>query len=160
MIRPTRTAEGAAALALALTVVAILVSSPASALAAGSLAIFLIWRGWRFERDIAVVVNTLSVERTAGRTILRQGAAVRVGVRVDCTIPPGMKVSVRDIPPAVAAAEPPLFPPGQTATYTLRVMAPGETSFGGVVVSASDTFFSRDPSSGVSAPPTSGSSRR
>jgi len=144
MIRPTRTAEGAAALALALTVVAILVSSPASALAAGSLAIFLIWRGWRFERDIAVVVNTLSVERTAGRTILRQGAAVRVGVRVDCTIPPGMKVSVRDIPPAVAAAEPPLFPPGQTATYTLRVMAPGETSFGGVVVSASDTFFSRD----------------
>jgi len=144
MIRPTRTAEGVAALALALTVIAILVANPASALAAGSLAIFLLWRGWRFERDLAVVAGTLSVDRRVDRTILRQGATVTVRVRAECTIPPGMEVYLRDIPPAVATAEPPFYPPGRTVTYTIRVMAPGETSFGGVVISARDAFFSRD----------------
>jgi hypothetical protein len=55
-----------------------------------------------------------------------------------------MEVRVRDLPPAVAAGDAPLSPPGETVTYTVRLMAPGETAFPGVVLSASDTFFACD----------------
>ena len=144
MIRPTRTAGGVAALALALTVVALLIASPAAALAAGSLAIFLLWRGWRFERDLAAVTASLTVNRAVDRTILRQGAATTVRVTTTLTLLPGMEVRIRDVPPAVAAGEAPLCRPGETATYTLRIMAPGRTVFGGVILKANDAFYSRD----------------
>jgi uncharacterized protein (DUF58 family) len=144
MIRPTRTAGGVAALALALTVVALLIASPAAALAAGSLAIFLLWRGWRFERDLAAVTASLTVNRAVDRTILRQGAATTVRVTTTLTLLPGMEVRIRDVPPAVAAGEAPLCRPGETATYTIRLMAPGRTMFGGVILEANDAFFSRD----------------
>ncbi|CVK34022.1 DUF58 domain-containing protein [Methanoculleus bourgensis] len=144
MIRPTRTAGGVAALALALTVVALLIASPAAALAAGSLAIFLLWRGWRFERDLAAVAASLTVNRAVDRTILRQGAATTVRVTTTLTLLPGMEVRIRDVPPAVAAGEAPLCRPGETATYTIRIMAPGRTVFGGVILKANDAFYSRD----------------
>ncbi|WP_292521967.1 DUF58 domain-containing protein [Methanoculleus sp.] len=144
MIRPTRTTGGIAALALALTAVALPLESTAAALAAGSLATFLIWRGWRFERDLAAVAASLVVNREVDRTILRQGAAATVRVQADCAVPSGLDLRVRDIPPAVATGDPPLSLPGRTATYTVRLMAPGETAFGGVVIEASDAFFSRD----------------
>ena len=144
MIRPTRTTGGVAALALALTVVALLIASPAAALAAGSLALFLLWRGWRFERDLAAVAASLKVNREVDRTILRQGATTTVRVTTTLTPPPGMEVRVRDVPPAVAAGEAPLCRPGETATYTVRLMAPGRTVFGGVLLEANDAFFSRD----------------
>jgi uncharacterized protein (DUF58 family) len=144
MIRPTRTTGGVAALALALTVVALLIASPAAALAAGSLALFLLWRGWRFERDLAAVAASLKVNREVDRTILRQGATTTVRVTTTLTPPPGMEVRVRDVPPAVAAGDAPLCRPGETATYTIRLMAPGETTFGGVLLEANDAFFSRD----------------
>jgi len=143
MIRPTRMAGGVAALALALTVTALLIASPAAALAAGSLAIFLLWRGWRFERDLAAVAASLTVNRAVDRTILRQGAATTVRVTTTLTLLPGMEVRIRDVPPAVAAGEAPLCRPGETATYTLRLMAPGRTMFGGVILEANDAFFSR-----------------
>ena len=141
MIRPTRTSGGIAALALALTVVALLLANSAAALAAGSLAIFLLWRGWRFELDLATAAASLAVDRDVDRTILRQGATTTVRVRADIAVPPGMAVQVRDLPPAVAVGDAPLFLPGETATYTVRLMAPGETAFGGVVLEASDAFF-------------------
>lgn len=141
MIRPTRTSGGIAALALALTVVVLLLASPAAAFAAGSLAVFLLWRGWRFERDLATAVASLAVDRDVDRTILRQGATTTVRVRADITAPPGLTVQIRDLPPAVAAGDAPLFLPGETAIYTVRVMAPGETPFGGVVLEATDAFF-------------------
>jgi len=141
MIRPTRTSSGIAALALTLAATALLITSPAAALAAGSLALFLLWRGWWFERDIAAAVTSLTVTRTVDRTILRQGTAATVRVRADCAVPPGMEVRVRDLPPAVAAGDAPPSPPGKTAVYTIRLMAPGETSFGGVVLEATDAFF-------------------
>ncbi|WP_332448485.1 DUF58 domain-containing protein [Methanoculleus sp.] len=144
MIRPTRTSGGVAALALALAAVAFLVANPAAALAAGTLALFLLWRGWRFERDLVVAAASLVVTREVDRTILRQGTAATVRVRADLVVPPGLKVQVRDLPPAVAVGDAPLSPPGKTATYTVRLMAPGETAFGGAVLSASDAFFSRE----------------
>ena len=144
MIRPTWTTAGVAALALALTVVALLIASPAAALAAGSLAIFLLWRGWRFERDLVAVAASLTVSREVDRTILRQGAATTVRVKTTLTAPPRMEVRVRDVPPAVAAGVAPLCRPGETAIYTIRLMAPGETAFGGVILEANDAFFARD----------------
>ncbi len=144
MIRPTRTSEGVAALALALTVTALLLTSPAAALAAGSLALFLLWRGWRFERDLLAAASSLTVEREVDRTILRQGAAATVRVRAEIAAPPGMVVRIRDLPPAVAVGEGARCDPGRTATYTVRLMAPGKTAFCGVVIEASDAFFSRD----------------
>ncbi len=144
MIRPTRTSSGVAALALALTVTALLLLMPAAALAAGSLALFLLWRGWRFERDLAAIAASLEVNRDVDRTILRQGTAATVRVRADLAVPAGMAVLVRDLPPAVAAGDAPLSLPGKTATYTIRLMAPGETAFAGVVLEACDAFFSRD----------------
>ncbi|MDV2481178.1 DUF58 domain-containing protein [Methanoculleus sp. Wushi-C6] len=144
MIRPTRTSGGVAALALALTVTALLLANPAAALAAGSLALFLFWRGWRFEQDLAAAAASLAVTREVDRTILRQGTAATVRVKADLAVPAGMEVRVRDLPPAVAAGDAPLSPPGTAATYTVRLMAPGETAFRGVVLSASDAFFSRD----------------
>jgi len=143
MIRPTRTASGIAALALALTVVALPLANPAAALAAGSLAGFLLWRGWRFERDLAAAVTSLDVTRELDRTILRQGTAATVRVRVDCTVPPGMAIQAHDLPPAVAVGDAPSVLPGETATYTIRLMAPGETAFTGVALEAQDAFFSR-----------------
>ena len=143
MIRPTRTASGIAALALALTVVALPLTNPAAALAAGSLAVFLLWRGWRFERDLAAIVTSLAADRELDRTILRQGTAVTVRVRVDLAVPPGMTVRVRDLPPAVAVGDAPLSLPGETVTYVIRLMAPGETAFAGVALEVRDAFFSR-----------------
>jgi uncharacterized protein (DUF58 family) len=141
MIRPTRAAGGIAALALALAVTALLLASPAAAFATGSLPLFLLWRGWRFERDLAAAAASLTVTREVDRTILRQGAAATVRVRADVAVPAGMEVRVRDLPPAVAAGDAPLSLPGKAAAYTVRLMAPGETAFCGVVLSASDTFF-------------------
>ena len=144
MLRPTRTTGGIAALAIALAVIALPLQVPAASLAAGSLALFLLWRGWRFEQDLSAVAASVAVERTVDRTILRQGAAATVRVRVDLAVPAGFSVRVRDIPPAVASGEAPLVLPGATETYTIRPMAPGETAFGGVVIEASDAFFARD----------------
>jgi uncharacterized protein (DUF58 family) len=144
MIRPTRTSGGVAALALALTVTALLLANPAAALAAGSLALFLLWRGWRFEQDLAAAAASLTVAREVDRTILRQGTTATVRVRADIAVPAGMEIRVRDLPPAVAAGDAPLSLPGKAAAYTLRLMAPGETAFGGVVITASDAFFSRN----------------
>jgi uncharacterized protein (DUF58 family) len=143
MIRPTRTASGIAALALALTVVTLPLANPAAALAAGSLAVFLLWRGWRFERDLAAIVTSLAADRELDRTILRQGTAVTVRVRVDCTVPAGMAIRARDLPPAVAVGDAPLSLPGETVTYVIRLMAPGETAFTGVALEVRDAFFSR-----------------
>ncbi|MCK9319885.1 MAG: DUF58 domain-containing protein, partial [Methanoculleus sp.] len=134
MIRPTRTSGGIAALALALTVTALLLANPAAALAAGSLALFLLWRGWQFERDLRAAVTSLNVTREVDRTILRQGTATAVRVKADIAVPPGMEVRVRDLPPAVASGDAPLSSPGETVTYTVRLMAPGETAFAGVVL--------------------------
>ena len=144
MIRPTRTTGGVAALGLALAAVAIIIESPAAALGAGSLGLFILWRAGRFDRDFRALATSLTVNREVGRTILRQGAAVTVRVRVDCTHPPGMEVRVRDIPPAVATGEAPLCRPGETGVYTIRIMAPGRTTFGGVTLSARDPYFSHD----------------
>ena len=144
MIRPTRTTGGIVVLALALAVVALPLANPAAALAAGSLALFLFWRAWRFERDLFAAATSLAVNRDVDRTILRQGAAATVRVRVEIAVPPGMEIRVRDIPPAVASGGAPLSPPGKAAAYTIRLMAPGETAFGGVVLLASDAFFTRD----------------
>lgn len=144
MIRPTRTGSGIAALALALAVTAIPLKSPTAALAAGSLAIFLLWRGWRFEHSFAAAAASLEVTRNVDRTILRQGTAATVRMQADLTVPPGMEIRVRDLPPAVAVGDAPPSPPGKTAIYTIRLMAPGKTAFGGVVLQANDAFFSRD----------------
>ncbi|MDN7013635.1 DUF58 domain-containing protein [Methanoculleus sp. FWC-SCC3] len=144
MIRPTRMSGGVAALALALTVTALLLANPAAALAAGSLALFLLWRGWRFEQDLAAAAASLTVAREVDRTILRQGTTATVRVRADLAVPAGMEIRVRDLPPAVATGDAPRSPPGKAAAYTLRFMAPGETAFGGVVITASDAFFSRN----------------
>ena len=141
MIRPTRTSGGIAALALALAVTALLLENPAAAFAAGSLALFLLWRGWRFESDLAAAATSLEVIRTVDRTILRQGTAATVRVQINLTVPPGMDIRVRDVPPAVAVGDAPPSPPGRAVTYTIRLMAPGETSFGGVAIEAADTFF-------------------
>jgi len=144
MMRLTRTAGGVAALALALAALAIIIESPAAILAAGSLAIFLLWRAGRFSRDFRNLAASLRVNRTVDRMILRQGAAANVRVRVDLTPPPGMEARVRDVPPAVSIASPPLVEPGETAAYTLRIVAPGRTAFGGIILSACDAFFSYD----------------
>jgi len=144
MIRPTRTAWGIVVLALIFATVSLPLASPTAALAAGTLGLFLLWRSWRFEQDLAAAAASLDVSRKVDRTVLRQGAVVTVRVRADCTVPAGMAVRVRDLPPAVAAGDAPFSPPGKAAVYTLRLMAPGETSFGGVVLEASDAFFARD----------------
>jgi len=144
MIRPTPTTGGVAALALALTVVAFLLANPAAALAAGTLALFLLWRGWRFSRDFRALAASLEVNRDVDKTILRQGAAATVRVRVDLAVPHGMEVRVRDLPPAVAVGDASSSPPNKTVIYTIRLMAPGETAFGGVILEASDAYFSRD----------------
>jgi uncharacterized protein (DUF58 family) len=144
MIRPTRTTGGVAALALALTAVAILIDNPAAALAAGSLAIFLFWRAWRFSRDFQTLAASLAIEREVDRTIIRQGTEVHVRVKVDLAVPPGMEVRVRDIPPAVAVGDAPPSLPRKTVAYTIRLMAPGKTAFGGVALEASDAYFSHN----------------
>jgi len=144
MIRPTRLAGGIMVIALVLAAVALPLASPAAVLAAGSLALFLLWRGWRFEQDLTAAAASLAVIREVDRMILRQGAVVTVRVRADLAVPAGIEVRVRDLPPAVAAGEGVLCEPGKNATYTVRLMAPGETSFGGCVLSASDAFFACD----------------
>ena len=144
MMRPTRTTGGVAALALVLTALAIIIESSAAVIAAGSLTIFLLWRAGRFSRDFYALAASLTVSRDVDRTILRQGAEAHVRVRVDLALPPGMEVRVRDILPAVAVGTAPLVESGESATYTIRIMAPGRTAFGGVVLSARDTYFSYD----------------
>ncbi len=144
MIRPTRTTGSIGALALALSAVALVLVSPTAILAAGSLALLLIWRGWRFESDLAAATATLTVTRDLDRMKIRQGATATIRVRADCIVPAGMTIRVRDIPPAVAVGDAPSCDPGEAATYTVRLMAPGEASFGGVVLAANDTFFVRD----------------
>ncbi|MDD3856801.1 MAG: DUF58 domain-containing protein [Methanoculleus sp.] len=141
MIQPTRMSGGIVVLALAFAVVALPLANPAAALAAGSLALFLFWRGWQFEHDLLAAATSLVVSREVDRTILRQGTAATIRVRADLSVPVGMAVRVRDLPPAVAAGEGAVSPPGKTATYTLRLMAPGETAFIGILLEASDAFF-------------------
>lgn len=90
------------------------------------------------------VVTSPSVTHEVDRTILRRGATATVRVRAVLTIPPWVEVPVRDLPPGVAAGEGVICKPGMVATYTVRLMVPGETAFGGVVLSVRDTFFSHD----------------
>ncbi len=141
MIRPTRKTSGVATLAIILAVVAILIKSLTAVFAAGSLAIFLFWRAWRFECDLASIVASLTVTRTVDRPLLRQGATATVQVGADLVTPPGIEVLIRDIPPAVAIGDAPAFRPHETATYTLRLMAPGKTAFGGVTLDLHDALF-------------------
>lgn len=139
--------EGLGVLALALGVYALLFDDPAGSVVAGMIALFILFRAVFFRRAVSALVRSVAVERTAGKRIVRQGVRlpVKTLVTYDASLP--LVVGVEDILPAIAVLDGEqsvdLQKPGRLSIrYVLRPMAAGDTSFGGLVLSVRDPFFS------------------
>ncbi|TAJ45313.1 DUF58 domain-containing protein [Methanofollis fontis] len=146
-MRPRPAAEGIAVLAVSLGVYALLFDDTAGMAAAGVLALFLVYRAGSFYREFALLLPTVTVKRTTGKRIARQGSRIRVASVVAHDPGTPLSVTFEDIAPPVAIVEnvdpPRLQAPGETVLRSvLRLMAAGDTSFGGLVVRAHDPFFS------------------
>lgn len=139
--------QGLGVLALALGVYAVLFDDAAGSAVAGVIALFVLYRAAFFHRAVAALAMSVAVERTAGKRIVRQGGRlpVRTLVTYDASLP--LSVGAEDILPIVALID------GEQTTeerkpglisirYILRLVAAGETSFGGVVLAVHDPFFS------------------
>lgn len=139
--------EGLGILALVLGIYALFFDDPAGSAVAGVIALFIIFRAFLFHRAVSTLVRSAAVERTAGKRIVRQGGRlpVRTLVTYDASLP--LVVGVEDILPAISIidGEPSvdIQKPGRIfIRYVLRPLAAGDTSFGGIVLSAQDSFFS------------------
>jgi uncharacterized protein (DUF58 family) len=139
--------QGLGVLALALGVYAVLFDDPAGSAVAGVIALFLLFRAALFCRAATALIRSVTLERTLGRRIVRQGGRlpVRALVTYDASLP--LSVGAEDMLPAVSVIDgfqtcneqkPGLI----SIRYVLRPMAAGETSFEGVSLSFHDPFFS------------------
>lgn len=142
-MRPTTWTVGCATIAVVLSVIglyldslgAIAVAIGLTALILGQVALFLL----RTTRH----VDTLMVEREIGRSPVYRGTPVKVRVSVPTPPTKGLKIRLTDLPPLSA-----VYDPGNTTLdggvgeYQLRFMAPGDVSFRGLLVEATNRFFS------------------
>ena len=111
-----------------------------------SLAGLIFSRAAVFSRKISIVLGSLSVCRSAEKTLVRKGSNVGISTSVTCRIPPGTTVFIQDILPGVAhlisgnnsgtSSNPGL----QTVdfTYTIALLSTGTIDFHGI----GDQFFS------------------
>lgn len=140
-------AEGLGVLALALGVYALFFDDITGTAVAGVIALFIIFRAFLFHRAVSALVRSTVVERTVGKRIVRQGGRlpVRTLVTYDASLP--LVVGAEDILPAIAVIDgeqsADIQKPGRISIrYVLRPLAAGDASFGGLVLSAQDHFFS------------------
>ena len=136
---------GIGALIVAFAGYSLIIDEPAAVIVVIVLSIFLMYRAVIFQRYSGEVAASLSVIRTVDKRTLRQGAAARVLSTASLSLPPGMQAEVCDLLPPVAEGRAPVYMPsenGLSASYELRLMAPGEARFAGVRLRLSDTFFS------------------
>jgi len=146
-VKPSPAAEGVAVLAVALAAYALIFDDLAGLLAAGAVLFFLLFRGAVFFQDFSRLVATLSVERAVGKRIIRQGSLLGVETTVSYDPGSGLSVDLEDLIPAVAVAGSVQtvrrVGPGRVVIrHSFRIMAAGDTSFGGIRISAGDPFFS------------------
>jgi uncharacterized protein (DUF58 family) len=146
-VKPSPAAEAGAVLAVALAAYALIFDDLAGLLAAGTVIFFLIFRGAVFLRDLSRFTATISVERAVGKRIVRQGSLLAVETQVSYDPGSTLAVEVEDLIPAVAVAASEqrsrTIGPGRLALrHSFRVMAAGDTAFGGISLVAKDPFFS------------------
>ncbi|MDK2974036.1 MAG: hypothetical protein PWP08_407 [Methanofollis sp.] len=146
-MKPGPAAEGAAVLIVALAAYALVFDDLGGLLAAGAVLFFLLFRGAVFFQDLSRLAATLSVERAVDRRMIRQGSLLGVETTVSYDPVPGLSVDVEDLLPAVAVAGSAQttrkIGPGRVVIgHSFRVMAAGDTSFGGIGITARDAFFS------------------
>jgi len=139
--------QGLGVLALALGVYAVLFDDPAGSAVAGVIALFILFRAALFCRAVAALVRSVTVERTLGKRIVRQGGRLPVKALLTYNASLPLSVSAEDILPAVAVidgvqAGEEQRPGHLFIRYVLRPMAAGETSFRGLKFSVHDSFFS------------------
>lgn len=139
--------QGLGVLALSLGVYAVLFDDPAGSAVAGVIALFVLFRAALFYRAAASLLRSVTMERTLGKRIVRQGGRlpVRALVTYDASLP--LSVGAEDILPPVAVIDGVQAcheqKPGIISIrYVLRLMGAGETSFEGVSLSFHDPFFS------------------
>ncbi|EJG08236.1 MAG: DUF58 domain-containing protein [Methanofollis liminatans] len=146
-MKPSPAAEGGAVLAVALAAYALIFDDLAGLLAAGTVLFFLVFRGAVFLHGISHLAATISVERAVGKRIVRQGSLLAVETNVSYDPGTALAVEVEDLIPGVAVAaseqKSRVVGPGRVVLrHSFRVMAAGDTSFGGIGLVAKDPFFS------------------
>ena len=118
-------------------------STPAAA--AGFVIIsFLLIRGLSFLQSLRGYAESLQISRSTDSTILTQGGQILVQTTVSAK-KTDLKISLSDIPPKGASVirGSTVFSAG-TAEYMLRIPVVGKSGFGGILVSASDLFFTAE----------------
>lgn len=116
-----------------------------------SLTVFLILRVLLFYRTVTHVSGSVACERSAGKTISRQGTPVPVRTSWTCDIPEGYSVTFEDMIPAGAAilnginTTADIYGPVKNVnvngSYTISPVVSGEVMFGGVRVIFKDQYF-------------------
>ncbi|HVL49256.1 MAG TPA: DUF58 domain-containing protein [Candidatus Thermoplasmatota archaeon] len=121
-----------------LLVVGVLTASLAPS--AAGLAVILLLAHARFAADAAFAATTLRYKRRVLEPVLHEGEAFHVEIDGrDSALPPGVRVSARDLRPAeTPALDDPTVEGADTATYTLLATAKGTHTFTHVVADLLD----------------------
>ncbi|MDD3621639.1 MAG: DUF58 domain-containing protein [Methanofollis sp.] len=146
-MKPGPVTEGIGALALALAGYALIFDDLAGYVVAGTLLIYLVYRAASFLKRYTRLAGSLALSREVDKKVVRQGSVARVETKISYAFQPGIAVHMEDLLPPVAVQDQEqqtVFPePGRAVIrYRMRCMAPGETSFGGLRLTARDPFFS------------------
>ncbi|MDN7025342.1 DUF58 domain-containing protein [Methanoculleus sp. FWC-SCC1] len=148
-MQPTQNAQGFAIVALFLGAFALFLSDLPAMIAAATIGLFLAYRALTFTVGCRRFLAGITVTRETDRQVVRQGGAIAVESRITARSPDQMKVTIRDLLPALAASgDEPTYAPspagGWTAGYPVRFMATGETRFGGLWVTLTDPFYRQE----------------
>jgi hypothetical protein len=115
-----------------------------------SLTVFLIFRSLLFYHTVTNISGSVVCERSAGKTISRQGAPIPVRTSWTCTLPEGCTVTFEDLIPAgavilnganTADISGPVQNAAITGSYTISPVVSGEIMFNGVRAIIRDLYF-------------------
>jgi len=114
-----------------------------------SLASLLFFRAVAFSHKVAIVLGSLSLDRSAQKTVIRRGSNVGIKTSAECRIPPGITVFIQDALPGASQMvygknSAVSHDPGLhqfTFQYTISLLSTGNIGFRGIEVEIGDQFF-------------------
>ncbi|KQC08093.1 MAG: hypothetical protein APR55_03295 [Methanolinea sp. SDB] len=114
-----------------------------------SLAGLLFLRALVFSRRVSIVLHSITIDRSAQKTVIRRGSSVGVRTSVTCNVPPGTTVLIRDLLPGSAE-----LVSGRDSVssnqqgrqsfdlqYLVALLSSGHIGFRGIEAEIRDQFF-------------------
>jgi uncharacterized protein (DUF58 family) len=138
-----------AVLASALAVFALFLDDSIAFIAAAVLSLTVLYRAALFDHSLRKVIRSLKVDRRISAPIQTPGGTIQVVSRIRGVFPPHLSIAAYDVIPLLTAVrdEEPAYTRDSgnswIARYPLTMAAPGDTRFGGILLTASDPFFER-----------------